>query len=237
MTTQTITLSHTQLVELTRKVFPHASTDTMLPVICAIKIETRGKWLLAYATDRFSAGLQRIAKVRTDESPETEWPPFEALVGAKDLKALLAHYKPARGALSADLSLTVDDGLMRVETISGGFDLFDSAHTTYRLVAGQYPAILTLITGALHGTTESTTSCGGFNPLYLARFAQTGRRHEAVQYRFPANPTKPLVVVDGDGFIGILMPRRLLDAATPTSPIEDWTDLLPALAAPKAVEA
>lgn len=226
-----IVLGADRLAELVTPIIPLAGRDDYMPVINAVLIESDGKWLSASATDRFRIGIKRIEKYATDDDPATEWPQFRALVPLRSIKAILAMHKPRRGALPPDLTLTVADNSLTVEAV-GAFDLFDSARFTYTLQAGDFPAVRSLIRDALAKPADERATDFGINPDFMADFKAVGRTLRVVTGPTRANGDKgPLILTDNNGFIGVLTPRRIVEAS------EDWTDFLAEKPEPKKAPA
>ena len=231
----TLTIDVKDFRALVSPVLPMAGKDEMLPVICAVLIESDGKWLTATTTDRFRAGIKRIEKHATDDDPTTEWPEFRALVPMRAVRSLLAMFKPSRGAPPATLTLTIetdDSGVSRLTAEAVGlFNLFDSGRFTHNLLSGEFPAVRKAFKEALDTPDDARASMVGVNPAFMADFKAVGGDTLRVLL---GSPTKPLVVTDDDGFIGLLMPRRLF--SEPNEAHENWTDFF-AETKPKAKEA
>lgn len=214
MTTAPLILSARQFRALVDPVLPLASRDDMLPVLAALLIKSEGKWLTATATDRFRLGIKRIAKVPTEDDDSTEWPQFEALVPVRAVRSILATYKPTRG-FDPTISLAVEGDLLAVEA-AGAFDLFDSARFTHRLESAEYPGVQSILTDGLGTPDDERQPTTALNPAFLADFKGCGRTLRFVMGR----ASKPIIVLDDEGFIGAIMPRRTdLEA-------ESWDDVL-----------
>lgn len=222
--TASLTLSARQFRSLIDPILPLAGKDTMLPVLCAVLVQSEGKWLTASATDRFRLGIKRIEKVATEDDPAKEWPEFRALIPVRAVKSILAAYKPTRGS-DPTLSLIVEDDSLVVEA-AGSFDLFDAARFTHHLETGEFPKFRSIVTDGLAVPDEERAPSASFNPAFLADFKNCGRTLRVVMGR----PTKPVILLDDEGFVGALMPRR------PDLREESWDDLLaPAAATDEAV--
>lgn len=211
-----ITLSMRELRALFLPVLPHACRDDMPPVLNGIRIESRSEWLTAAATDRFRVSVQRIAKSRTDDDDTTVWPEFKALVPVASVKAILAQFKAARGS-EPDLTLTVDGDMLVVEA-AGAFVLFDQARLTYRLLDdASFPDLDPVFSKAIRDGGAAPADGAGFNPKFLADYASLGT------IRVRVGPVgQPCVITNDEGFLGLLMPRRMA-----TDAAEDWTSFFP----------
>lgn len=216
----TIHLTAHELGSLVRAVLPFAGTDDMLPVINSVLIESDGKWLYAMTTDRFRIGVKRIAKRPTDEDESTAWPSFRALVPLRSMKALLALFKPSRG-FDPTLSLSVDGDQLTAEA-TGGFDLFTSSRFSYTLLAGEFPDMRLIVRKATASPASERVTTLGLNPKFLADFAHLSRFGSALEFTMPAAEKDPVVIRDNDGFIGLLMPRRLMSSGDDVR--ESWAD-------------
>jgi len=229
----TLTIDAKEFRALVSPVLPMACKDDMMPAICAVLIEADGKWLSATTTDRFRAGIKRIEKHATDDDPTTEWPEFRALVPMRAIKSLLAMFKPSRGAPSATITLTIESDESGVERLTaeavGLFDLFDSGRFTHTLIdpAG-FPGIRKPFREALETPDDARSSTVGINPSFMADFKAAGGDTLRVVL---GGPAKPLVVTDDEGFIGLLMPRRLV--AEPGEAHENSSDFFAEKPQPK----
>lgn len=230
----TLTIDAKQFRALVSPVLPMACKDDMLPSICAVLIETDGKWLSATATDRFRAGIQRIEKRATDDDPTTEWPEFRALIPVRSVKSLLAMFKPSRGASSTTITLTIETDESSIPRLTaeavGLFDLFDSGRFTHTLLeADAFPAVRKVFKDALDTPDDARASTVGVNPSFMADFKAAGGDTLRVLL---GSPTKPLTVTNDEGFIGLLMPRSLI-ASSGDVREENWADFFAEKSQPK----
>lgn len=224
----TVTLTVHEFHTLVKPVLPLASTDDMLPVINAIRLEVRGDYLCAFATDRFRAGVQRI-------KPQHGAPAgFEALVKLRDITRLLQLFKPVRGQDPADVTFTIEDNILWATSSGGlGFDFADMRIGS-ALEISEFPNMLRLFTDQLG---EITPASGevlkpggsfGMNPDYLASFkaAASVNKEPAVFIRPPASVRRPLIVQVGDDFLGMVMQRRVHGAEWHPDTGADWLEFL-----------
>lgn len=219
----TLNLTAREFAAAVNPILPLAGRDDMLPVINAVLIETDGKWLSAMSTDRFRIGIKRIEKRPTDDDPSTEWPTFRALIPLRSVRSLLSMFKPTR-TMNPELRLTVDGDNLIAEG-AGGFDLFDSSRFTYALTPGEFPDLRALVRKAAEKVDERAHEAG-INPFFMADFKACGNTTLRVAFGAPG---RPIVLTDDDGFIGLLMPRKLVSGEA-----EDWTDFLAEKPAKKA---
>lgn len=210
----TLTITPGQFADLIKPVLPFASTDDMLPVLCAIQIRTEGQWLIATATDRFRVAVQRIEKRATDDDPATTWPEFEALIPVRAVKSMLATFKPARRSAPVhEMKMTITDDRISV-IAAGSFDLFDNAEMGWALETGSFPQVAGLFREALSTPPENRSPVVGVHPAYLRDFATVGGPVLRIEL---GAFSKALVATNDDGFIALLMPRRLIDGKP-----EEW---------------
>jgi DNA polymerase-3 subunit beta len=229
-----LTISIRDLKRLVTPVIPCAGTDDTIPVLTAVKIESRGKYLTAVATDRFRMAMQRVA------APEDgTWPEWSALVPVSALKSILATFKPSYRDANPVLTLKVDGEQMRAESEGALLDLFSEAHVAYRLMDGEFPKVRGLLLKAIKG--ESTSSAVGLNPALLGGVLpkpQSG----TVMVKIGEGGREPIVFTDGEDFVSILIPRKAINASgerdetTVFPSLDDWTELLADPAPPVAPE-
>lgn len=228
----TLTIGAAEFRALVNPVLPMAARDEMgYPSITAVLIESDGKWLSAMTTDRFRIGIKRIAKRPTDDDPTTEWPKFRALVPVRAVRSMLTTFKARRGTQPATLTFTVEDDKLTAEA-AGLFDLFDAGRFTHNLVTAEFPNLRQVVRNALKDSDKGDRSSVGINPGFMADFKASGAT--TLRVLFGGGVASPLVVTDDDGFIGVLMPRRLLEGSDGP---EDWTDFLAEKPAPKKATA
>lgn len=214
-----LTIGIHQLRELVTPVLPFAGSDDMLPVLCAVRIEAHGPWLTATATDRFRLAVQRV------KAPEGTWPEWSATVPLSTLRSLLRTFRPQRG-MDSQVSLSIDGDLLRVVSAGALIDMDDAA-ITYPLERGQFPGVHSIIRKALAAETVAGAHTA-VNPKFLAAMPVG---HQAIRIKVSA-PNEPVPFTDGEDFICIVMPRRVVGGATPSEaagfpPMPDgWTKIL-----------
>lgn len=204
-----LTLTAGQFRRLVTPVLPCVGTDAMLPVLTAMKIETRGKWLLASGTDRFKLGVKRI------ECPEGEWPEFSALVPARAIRNIMSLFKPMRH-LDPEITLSVDKDRLTVSA-TGGLDMLAAAQASYYLEQGEFPKLHSIVVTELKADPSSMNT--GFNWKHLSAFtAADGGGGLSVRGRGDSHA----LLVMGEDFIGFVMPRKFAHIAGDAG----WGDLL-----------
>lgn len=217
----TINLTASEFAALIRPVLPLAGDDMMLPVLNAVLIETDSKWLSATATDRFRLGIKRIEKRPTEDDEAADWPEFRALIPLRAVRSLLAMFKASRG-YNPSMSLTIEGDKLIAEG-TGGFSLFDASRFTHQLENGEYPKVRGIFRECLAVKPEDRRGDFGINPSFMADFKATGATTLRVMGGSgEVGSGAGIVITDDDGFIGLLMPRRLVNAGG----FEDWTDFL-----------
>lgn len=221
-----LTISVRNLKALVEPVTPCAGADDMLPVLNCVQIKTNGEWLVASATDRFRLAAHR---------QRGEWPAgWQALIPVRTLRGIFATFKAGRGS-DPELTLTiVDDHNLKVEMTGGLNDgLFSEASITYPLLSGEFPNLGQILSKAI--AAESVAGDRRFNWKFLSGFSAADPHGQGL-IMHGGDPSAPMLVTDGEDFVGILMPRRLVaseDGATSLD-LSSWTDILGDPVAPKA---
>lgn len=230
MSNPTLTIGARALAGLVRPVTPFASNDLGLPVLNTVRIESRGKYLLAITTDRFRLTAFRLART------EGEWPEFAATIPLPVLKSIQTTFKPSVRGMDVDLDLTItDDGDVLEVTAAGGLIDLLGATTRYRLETGEWPVkALHVIADAIARAPEQ--SAFGVNPAFLADYGRIGLMGQ-ISVKTGKTSRDPIVVTDGEDFVSVLMPRRMqrvdgLDFPT----LDGWADLLVPPAPKKATK-
>lgn len=209
----TLNLTAGQLRDVLTPVLPLAGKDDMLPVLTCVHLRTEGQTLIASATDRFRLGICREELVHAPEEP------FEALVRVKDLKRILTLFKVTRFDNPA-LRLTVKGETLRVASTEG-FGGMAAAELTFTLMGGEYPKVNQLITAAIEDT-EPRVEAFGVNAAMLADFKHAVRYGDALMVRPGSGPRKGILVLCGDHFVGLIMPRALLSHRADEAPPAAW---------------
>lgn len=206
-----LTITHRALTELVAPVLPHVDQSQSLPVLGCVKLETVGGYLTATATDRYAVALSRV--------PVGEDVQFHAVIDQRDLRALLAMFKPRRGETD-DLTLEVTSPhTLRVE---GPGALFSNAVIEYALMESEYPK-LSQIFERRHGE-PSTDGLVDVNPTLLAKFQHAAGPNSPIHIDL-GDGKRPIFITAGDNFIGALMPVRKVVDGSQTEP--DWSTVLP----------
>jgi len=239
------TIAHLSANDLTRlfsPVLPFVGVDDMLPILTTVNLQTRKGHLVASATDRFRAAINRIkpelvwdvaskravpgwiTSDKLETRPQRIPGDVNIQIPALPLKRALALFKNPRSAdhwSQPAVRLTLDETpgtfeptrtltLTADRPVSGGFD---NLSVTITLQGGEYPKLASLFTKAV--PPEEVVGTVGeiaLNPELMDAFKTPCRVYgeRAVQWK-TVSPTKPIVGYVGDNFVGLLMPRRLLD--------------------------
>ena len=213
-----LNISVKQLKALVSPVLPLAGRDAGLPVLTAIRVESHGQYLTASATDRYRLGIKRL---RADDG---EWPEWSATIPTSTLRSILAAFKPSRRDADPELTLTiVSPDELRVVASGALLDMF-GAEITYPLETAEFPKLHKLIRDAL-AADPAATAATGFNWPFLTDFNAAATGTAALMMRISAG-TKPVVITDGEDFIGAVMPRKRFSSDGDTFHIGDGWDAL-----------
>lgn len=210
-TPNTLTITYRALADLILPVLPHVDGSRTMPILESVKLETVGGFLTATATDRYTIAVCRMA---VDESVQ-----FSAIVDARELRALLAMFKPRRGLLD-ELTLTVDPATHRMR-VEGPGALFSNAIIEYAVMDAEYPKVNQIFDRI--GAEATVTGKVSLNPALLAKFQHAARQHEPIVVRV-GQPNRPVFITAGEHFIGAIMTTRWGEKSEPTA---DWTTIFP----------
>lgn len=225
----TLSITARRFKELVAPVLSSAGTDSMLPVLNTVRIETRGQWLVAIATDRFRVAVNRTQ--RPEGSPD-DW---AATIPLKAIKGIVATFAPRKG-MDADLSLTIDGGNLAVSAEGAMVGGFFDASFRWALEDGEFPGVMSLISKAL--AAETTRQSTKVRMNFLAAFGGADVHGQGLWVKTagtePNTDRNPVVVTDGENFIGLVMPHR---GAAEFPALTDWADVFDPAAAtePEAV--
>jgi DNA polymerase III sliding clamp (beta) subunit (PCNA family) len=188
-------------------ILPLASSDGMLPVLCAVHFTAQNGVLMAEATDRFVMGMTRREHPGAPDG--LDW-----LIDAADLKAILRTFRPSRDS-DPTLILTADENdVLWVESQEqGGLIDFVSARVGYRLAVGEFPKIRRVFRTAYdRGVIAEPIS---LNAEFLAKFKALGR--EGVTFRVGGIKKTTVITRHNDrgelDFAGLIMARAAVEGA------------------------
>lgn len=230
-----VCLSFSELRKLLAPVLPHASSDDMLPVLNRVAIAVSGAYLVAQATDRFTAALQRVAVA---ETPDTR---FRVLLEASDARRMLHLLRPLKGS-DPTVTIEVDDvGGVHVSASDAGLALgfrgIDVSFSAPVLSDSSFPDLSTLLPKDF----DEHVGEMSFDLAMLTKFkAAVDEAHRGqpagdagsrriCSIHTPSTPGKPLVVTAGPDFVGLVMPRRPLDSGHAFVPevVDSWRGTVP----------
>lgn len=211
--TTSLTIDARVLRDLLTPVMPLAGKDDMLPVLTCVLIQTEGNSVMASATDRFRLGM-----CRADLPDDAEQGPFTALVRVTDLKRILSLFKVGRYD-SPMLEFTLSANVLHVAS-AGSFDGMVGGSLTFHTMDGEFPKLSQIILDALTVEGESVRDFG-VNAGFFADFKSAVRDGHPLEVRPGVEAGKPIAVLCGDHFAGVIMPRRLISSeGTPAR--EQW---------------
>jgi len=177
-----------------------ASTDKMLPALCAVHITCDGTTLTVEGTNRFILARATV-ELREPAAP------FNVLVDRGDVKRIIAAL-PRTTALSVSWLQVTDDGRFEVNAD------FGSNVQMFRPLEGAFPSVERLIPADEEG--EPTVAGFGFNPAWMTAICKMPgrRRNGPVRLTFGSSDSKPAVTrwggeAKGDPeFVALIMPVR-----------------------------
>lgn len=200
-------------------------TDRTVPVLCAVRLEVQGRYLLAVSTDRFRLGIARVGLkgyMRAGEPytyenstiPESDAPDsgFEAvLLDSADVKVAAAALKPGRreGEMPVTFTRRPDGGIdweNRYTGQSGRMRPVDASFPKWR---GLIPDQALRAPSVLRTDPEPDGYRFMCNAAYLADFAKAAKfRGAPIVVEPTSGPNRPIVVRVGADFLGLIMPVR-----------------------------
>lgn len=223
-TTTTIRVNAHELGQLLTAGMICAGKDSTLPMLSCVRLETRGKELLAVSTDRFRMGVARIGFVASEDTDASQ---FVALVPIDDVKRTISGLKtPVKERDTVVVTLTLGDGKIawtREDGILSGVMRDESANL-------QFPRWQALMAPCANRATlaEQNAAYVGFmcTATYLADFAKAVWGRDQTMIVEPAeSPGRPIIVRVGTHFLGLLMPVRKADYDT-NDIRDDWMNIL-----------
>lgn len=220
----TVDITARDLADFLAPVIPHAAGIHDAPILNGIHFVTRGGYLIASATDRYTAAMHR-RRVNGGDAPVVDG--LRATVPLAAIRQILSVFRPARGE-DPSLTLTFDAETLTVAA-SGYLSGFAVADASWRLAPGVYPR-----SGGIWPATEpeAGVSTVALNPTYLARLTHATRRGGPVQLylRPPRTSGGPDSVIArvGDDFIALIQPARM--TAEDQWLDDDWRDTFAAMA-------
>lgn len=166
-----------------------AGKDSTLPMICGVKIESRGGKLWATGTDRFRVHIGYA---------DFEGEEFEAFVPSD---ALAAVVKLAKGGVR-------DERTVNVAYVAGDaveFQFSDGSSSTVKADDVNFPAVRQLFTTDWSSGFEKSAYNGNY-VADICKAAKLSVKDAELQWRFD---DKGKLTAVADGFVAMLMPMRL----------------------------
>lgn len=207
-------ISTKTLAQLVKPVVPLAHKDGMLPSLNAVRLQAFGKYLTASATDRYKAGMSRVA---LDPAPPVG---LDITIGLAELRQLLSVFK-SDVRMERTVTITVLDDRIKVEQ-AFGLGFLD-ASMSFPLVKGEFPDLVALFARPV--ATEPVSSVG-LNASHIAEFRHAIRDGEPLVIR-SSDQNKPVIITAGDHFLGLLMPTRIASGAE-IDALGEWSDIFAA---------
>jgi hypothetical protein len=211
-----------ELHRLLSDVLPFAGTDDTLPMLRCVRIESDGKRLLAATTDRFTMGVSKVDFEATDNEHRNADGKFEYrnlecefLLGPTDVSTLIKIAKTVKRDIDWRLVTISKVGEIppgcTVPTFTYRFAFFSGEQVTVKPFDAEFPKFKQLIPSGGAVARAAT----GFTMPYLAKFAKVANDHGGLVRVFSHDDTphgkKPISVLIGDSFVGLIMPQALAD--------------------------
>lgn len=217
----TLVVGTADLRQALTAVRPHACTDSEIPDLKRIRLTLGRENLAVTATDRFTAALAIVSTWDTDIDPDDGESGLVELL-LEDVAKLLTVFKaPAKdgGEDGPQYMLRLEVGEADVTvTDCSGFDIVGRKFRMPRLeTADALDTVPVLVDRAHHGKLillddASELVVSGDN---VARFRVASHAYLeslTIETRSAGRGTTPMILIRcGESFLGLMMPRRLLD--------------------------
>jgi len=237
--TTTLVVGTADLRQALTAVRPHACTDKEIPDLARIRLTVDPQNLTITGTDRFTCGLAIVSVW------ELAWEPDDTdLVEllAEDIAKLLTIFKaPAKDGgedgpqYTLRFEITADQVTV---TDCSGFDIVGRRYRMPRLETADALDLVPQLVDRIHGSklvlldgVKDMTVSGD----HLARFkvaSSTYDRPVSLETRGEGRSNSPTILVRcGESFLGLMMPRRLLDDDVQRARewADGWTARLPGI--------
>ncbi|MFD3333574.1 phiSA1p31-related protein [Streptomyces sp. NPDC058700] len=183
----TTILSH-ELQRMLKQVAPHVGTDSTIPVIAAVHLESRDGYLYAVTTDRYTMAISRQPVLNTGE--------WKTAIAGAHIPSLTAWLKNVD-----EVTLQVDNGDTPQLTLSGPVNSMTIAALPSSDKLPDWRGILRKYLD----TEIAPIPLSGVTAKYLARWKESAQ----ILHMWQATPRAPIVFMDeGSQFIGMQMPIR-----------------------------
>ena len=213
MTEPTFTITAREFRDLVSPVIPLADKDGALPALNAVRIQSRGSYLVASATDRFRLGFNRINLSEPVEG-------IDISVRLAGLRQILSIFKSTRQQ-NPEIKFVVTEAGLRVEQ-GGGFGFVDASMTFEVADTSKLPNLATFISKWKAGDSVHPISV---NAEYLSSFRDVVKRGEPMVIVPGMTGADAITVRIGADFIGVLMPV-VESRKDGLESIEEWQDFL-----------
>jgi hypothetical protein len=245
-------LSTTDLRRLFAPVIPWAGTDPYLPVLTNVHVYVQGPEIVAETTDRFRLALNRVTPHivrngkgglessypdRADADLEaaghtrvTPDPHIDCMIPTSVMRQMLAMFKPQR-RLGWDPIVTLDFTDQTVTASAGPGLADDLDHLTVRahLGDGEFPKVRQLLAKSIADAAQYPPRVS-LNPRYVSAFTPVAQTlKEEVVDLVVRGPKEPILGFVGEGFVGLVMPRRMhVDEERPATSarVAGWSEFL-----------
>jgi hypothetical protein len=223
-----VSLLYSELRALLAPVIPFAGTDDMLPILQRIAIATSGPYLVAQATDRFTAGFQRVQPSAPVDGE------FTLLLMACDAKRMLHLLRPLRGS-DPKVTITIDEhGVVHVSADDAGLALgFRGIDVSFSspVIGDGFPDLVSVLPKDLTDTVGEV----GLNLDLLTKFRTAlelnresgGPKRLPFAIHMPTSVGKPITITAGDDFVGIVMPLRPENHSGIPAQLDTWRPMIP----------
>lgn len=222
MSASSFEITAKQFASLIQPLVPLAASDYMLPLLNAIRFESQGSHVVGLATDRFRAGIHRVAlaEAATDD--------FQFLLSLASIRRIVQIFKAPRH-VDPLIRFTVEPNRVLVSQ-SGGLEDIDEATIAFPTLEGTFPNIRKLISDQLAEVGEPVNDLV-VNATYIGDFRHAITDATPLVIRTsntqPGNLKRrsPIVVTAGDDFVGLLMPV-MAEATEQAARLSDWATFL-----------
>jgi hypothetical protein len=227
----TVDITTRDLADFLAPVIPHAAKSNDLPILNGVHFATRGGYLIAAATDRYTMAMHRRKSAGPDEIPVPDG--LRGTVPLAAVQQILSVFKAGRGE-NPGLTLTFTRDLLAVGA-RGFLSGFAVSEATWRLDPGEYPRLDHIWPTA---KPESSESAVFLKPAFLARLAHAPGAGDPVQLTLMPRKSdgQPGMVMAraGEDFLAVIQPVRLSgERAGAGWPDDAWRDFFAATAETK----
>ncbi|WP_198344338.1 beta clamp domain-containing protein [Mycobacterium dioxanotrophicus] len=206
----------TELVRILKEASLFASSATTIPIINAVHLEASGQELVAVGTDRFVLGA---SKTELDEATGG----FAAALTLQQVKTIIQLAGACKQAFSK-VALDADGKTIRVAFSSGETITLPASE----IESGVHRGWLTLLKSS---PDSEPSKAMVLNPQFLAKFARVSGASRMRVHFF--GHTRPIRVVIGDSFVGMVMPVRMADDDSMDWVVPEWVNPSPEKREPK----